>query len=109
MSFKRGRNGVLFDVDGTLVDTAYLHALCWSQAFRQHGRNVPMPALGWAIGMGSGVLIEHVSRSDAGRRGGNLRRARCAVPELLESAAALPGARELIAARAERGLVVVLA
>jgi len=44
------RYGVLLDVDGTLVDTAYLHAVCWWEAFRQHGRHVPMPALGRAIG-----------------------------------------------------------
>ena len=26
--------GILFDVDGTLVDTNYLHTLAWSRAFR---------------------------------------------------------------------------
>ena len=31
------RAGVLFDVDGTLVDTPYLHAVCWAEALRQAG------------------------------------------------------------------------
>ncbi len=44
-----GRHGVLSDVDGTLVDTAYLHAVCWWEAFRQYGRRVSMLALGRAI------------------------------------------------------------
>ena len=39
-----GRHGVLFDVDGTLVDTACLHAVCWWGAFRRYGRRVSMPA-----------------------------------------------------------------
>ena len=35
---------VLFDVDGTLVDSAYIHTLAWWQAFRQSGFDVPMAA-----------------------------------------------------------------
>jgi Predicted phosphatase/phosphohexomutase len=38
-----------FDVAGTLVDTAYLHAVGWWEAFRQYRRRVSMPALGRAI------------------------------------------------------------
>ncbi|MEO6884884.1 MAG: HAD family hydrolase, partial [Jatrophihabitantaceae bacterium] len=34
--------GVLFDVDGTLVDTPYLHAVTWAEALRQGGHDVPM-------------------------------------------------------------------
>jgi beta-phosphoglucomutase-like phosphatase (HAD superfamily) len=30
----------IFDVDGTLVDTNYLHAETWWEAFRQHGHAV---------------------------------------------------------------------
>ena len=32
----------LFDVDGTLVDTNYLHAVTWWEAFAQAGHVVPM-------------------------------------------------------------------
>jgi beta-phosphoglucomutase-like phosphatase (HAD superfamily) len=51
---------VLFDVDGTLVDTAYLHAVAWWQAFRQVGLTVPMASIHRAIGMGSDHLLNHL-------------------------------------------------
>ena len=35
---------VLFDADGTLVDTNYLHVVCWWEAFGQAGFDVPMGA-----------------------------------------------------------------
>ena len=38
----RCSKGVLFDVDGTLVDSSYIHTLAWWQAFRQAGFDVPM-------------------------------------------------------------------
>jgi phosphoglycolate phosphatase-like HAD superfamily hydrolase len=43
---------VLFDVDGTLVDTSYLHAVSWWEAFAQAGHDVPMARIHRAIGMG---------------------------------------------------------
>lgn len=36
------RSGVLFDVDGTLVDTNYLHVVAWWEAFRSQGHDVAM-------------------------------------------------------------------
>jgi beta-phosphoglucomutase-like phosphatase (HAD superfamily) len=44
---------VLFDVDGTLVDTNYLHVVTWWQAFAQDGHHLPMADIHRAIGMGS--------------------------------------------------------
>lgn len=51
---------VLFDVDGTLVDTNYLHAVCWWQSFRRFGYDVAMRDLHRAIGMGSDKLVDAV-------------------------------------------------
>ena len=51
------RAGVLFDVDGTLVDTNYLHALAWSRAFREAGEWAPMNAIHRLIGMGGDQLV----------------------------------------------------
>src|SRR6185437_11668215 len=45
--------GVIFDVDGTLVDTVYLHCTAWWQALRQHGWDVETARIHRAIGMGS--------------------------------------------------------
>jgi HAD superfamily hydrolase (TIGR01509 family) len=44
------RPGVLFDVDGTLVDTNYLHTLAWSRALRDAGEWAPMNAIHRLIG-----------------------------------------------------------
>jgi beta-phosphoglucomutase-like phosphatase (HAD superfamily) len=52
--------GLIFDVDGTLVDTNFLHALCWWQALSQFGHTVPMARLHRAVGMGSERLVDHV-------------------------------------------------
>ena len=48
---------MLFDVDGTLVDTNYLHALAWSRAFRDAGEWAPMNAIHRLIGMGGDRLV----------------------------------------------------
>ncbi|RKE17488.1 HAD family hydrolase [Streptomyces sp. TLI_171] len=50
----------LFDVDGTLVDTAYLHTLAWQQALRQYGHQVDAARIHRAIGMGSDQLLDHL-------------------------------------------------
>ncbi|MFJ9823345.1 HAD family hydrolase [Streptomyces sp. NPDC101160] len=50
----------LFDLDGTLVDTNYLHVLTWWQALRQHGHDVPMVRIHRAVGMGADRLIDEV-------------------------------------------------
>ena len=98
-----GRHGVLFDVDGTLVDTSYVHAVCWWEAFRQYGRPVSMPALGRAIGMGSDVLIEHVL-GEAPDNADEISAAHSVLYRTYwERLQPLPGARELVAACADRG------
>ena len=52
------RKGVLFDVDGTLIDSAYLHTLAWWQAFRQAGFDVPMAHIHRHVGMGGARLVD---------------------------------------------------
>ena len=47
----------LFDVDGTLVDSNYPHAVTWWEAFAQAGHDVAMAAIHWAVGMGSDQLL----------------------------------------------------
>lgn len=49
--------GVLFDIDGTLVDSNYLHALAWFRAFDAIGRFVPMATIHHHVGMGSDKLM----------------------------------------------------
>jgi HAD superfamily hydrolase (TIGR01509 family) len=106
-----GAPGALFDVDGTLVDTPYLHVTAWWQALRQHGHDVPMARVHRAIGMGSDRIIDHLLGGDRDRAGDR---------KLVDAHTALyatywdrlrptPGAAELMRACAARGLRVVLA
>jgi phosphoglycolate phosphatase-like HAD superfamily hydrolase len=52
------RRAVLFDVDGTLVDSSYLHVVAWWEAFRSQGHDVAMTDIHRCIGMGSDQLVE---------------------------------------------------
>jgi HAD superfamily hydrolase (TIGR01549 family) len=49
---------ILFDVDGTLVDTNYLHTIAWSRGLRACGEWAPMNAIHRLIGMGSDSLLQ---------------------------------------------------
>jgi phosphoglycolate phosphatase-like HAD superfamily hydrolase len=98
--------GVLFDIDGTLLDTNYLHVLAWWQAFRDNDHEVSMWTLHRAIGIGSEELVERV----LGRPDENVVQAHSERYEpLRDQVTAFPKAAELLSACADRGLTVVLA
>lgn len=52
--------GIVFDLDGTLVDSTYVHTICWWEAIQQFGHVRPMAVLHHAVGMGADHLLEHV-------------------------------------------------
>lgn len=52
--------GVVFDVDGTLVDTTFIHTVCWADALAMAGHQVPMATIHHAIGMGSSELLDYL-------------------------------------------------
>lgn len=52
------RRGVLFDVDGTLIDSSYIHTIAWWGAFRQHGYDIPMASIHHLVGMGGDRLVD---------------------------------------------------
>lgn len=56
----RGPDGILFDLDGTLVDTTYLHAVAWTRALREAGHVVDTATVHRAVGMTGDALIPHV-------------------------------------------------
>lgn len=103
--------GVLLDVDGTLVDTNYLHTLAWWQAFRRFGHDVPMASIHRAIGMGGSTLIEHLIGSDRETdQDESLEDTHGALfSAQWPSIRAFDGARDLLKHCAEAGLAVVLA
>ena len=101
----------LFDVDGTLVDTNYLHAVTWWQAFAQAGYHVSMTDIHRAIGMGSDQMLARLLPSDRDKDAdADLRTAHSALYATYWSRLRpLPGAADLLRACKERGLAVVLA
>ena len=48
---------VLLDLDGTLVDSVFLHVVTWSKAFTDAGRHVPSWKIHEGIGMGSDRIV----------------------------------------------------
>jgi phosphoglycolate phosphatase-like HAD superfamily hydrolase len=111
MSGRTPLAGVLFDLDGTLVDTGYIHTLCWWEALRQYEQVVPMAVIHRAVGMGSDKLLGHLlgpshdrsNDADIAAAHGVLF-ATC-YPRICP----LPGARDLLAQCAARGLAVLVA
>jgi len=104
-------HGVLFDVDGTLLDTPYLHAVCWAEALRQNGHDVPMATVHRSIGMGSKELLDHLIGTDRDRdEDQTLSTAHLALyKQFWGRLRPLPGAADLLRACATRGGRVVLA
>ena len=101
----------LFDVDGTLVDTNYLHAVTWWQAFGQAGHAVIMTDIHRSIGMGSDQMLDRLLPGDRDRDGdAGLRTSHTALYATYWSRLRpLPQAAELLRACRARGLTVVLA
>jgi HAD superfamily hydrolase (TIGR01509 family) len=103
-------SALIFDLDGTLIDTVYAHVFAWQRALAEEG----MPIDGWRIhrriGMSGGLFARAVAR-EVGRelsaeetetiqlRHGAIFR------ELLPERRPLPGARELLAELRARGIV----
>jgi HAD superfamily hydrolase (TIGR01509 family) len=101
----------LLDVDGTLIDTNYQHALAWFRAFDQHGFVLPLWRIHRAIGMGGDQLVPAlVGKETDDEKGDDIRDARDSLyQELIGEVEPLHGSRELISDLKERGVTVVLA
>jgi HAD superfamily hydrolase (TIGR01509 family) len=101
----------VLDVDGTLVDTNYQHALAWYRAFRSLGETFPIWRIHRLIGMGGDQLVAALGGDGLEERIGDEVRKRWVreADPLMAEVALLPGARELIVALKDRGHRVVLA
>jgi HAD superfamily hydrolase (TIGR01509 family) len=103
---------ILFDVDGTLVDSNDAHARAWVEAFAAYGVHVDYAQVRRCIGMGGDKLMPEVSalREDTpkGKAIADNRR-EIFKQKYLPRVKAFPGARDLVAALKTRGLTLVAA
>jgi HAD superfamily hydrolase (TIGR01549 family) len=96
---------VLFDVDGTLVDTVYQHVMAWWEAFAQAGHAVSGYDIHRAIGRGSEDLVESLlGRLDQAVVEGHQKK----WGDVREQTTAFHQVPELLRHCADRGLRVVL-
>jgi HAD superfamily hydrolase (TIGR01549 family) len=101
----------ILDVDGTLVDTNYHHAIAWFRAFRRHDVTVPIWRVHRHIGMGGDQLVGAVAGAEVEERlGDRIREAESELyRELIREVRTIEGSRELIEDLKKRDNVVVLA
>jgi HAD superfamily hydrolase (TIGR01509 family) len=102
---------VVLDIDGTLVDTNYQHAIAWHRALRDHGYTVQLWEIHRHIGMGGDQLVAALIGEEGERADGEaIREAEGeAYEELIGEVQAMDGASELLGELHEDGVVVVVA
>jgi HAD superfamily hydrolase (TIGR01509 family) len=91
-------DAILFDIDGTLLDSNGLHAECWAEVLRCHGSVVPVEAIRRQIGKGADKLMPVFLPQDVVERiGAQLKKERVELfrTKYLPRARVLPKVREL--------------
>jgi HAD superfamily hydrolase (TIGR01549 family) len=104
------RAPIICDIDGTLVDTNYQHAISWYRAFRQHEVPVAVWRIHRAIGMGGDQLVAELAGDDVEEeKGDDIRAAEGPLyMQLIEEVEPFEGARELVEVLVKRDHPVVL-
>ena len=114
MSLMRRRKleGVLLDVDGTLIDSNAAHAQSWSDTFREFGYDIPAERVRPLIGKGGDKLLPELTGVEADSDRGEALSARraeifksCYIPHLRQTR----GARALVDRLRKEGLRLVIA
>ncbi len=101
----------MLDLDGTLVDTNYQHALAWYRAFRRYEIVLPMWQIHRHIGMGGDQLVAAIAGDEVERRlGDSLRNASAdEFAQLRDECTGLEGARKLLQELKRRTHTVIVA
>jgi HAD superfamily hydrolase (TIGR01549 family) len=104
-------HGAIFDIDGTLVDTNYQHALAWYLAFRQHDLHLPIWQIHRHIGMGGDQLVSAVAGDQVEAEHGDELRTAHDVLYLasIQTTSVFEGSRDLLVDLKDRGWRIVLA
>ncbi|HZR11314.1 MAG TPA: HAD family hydrolase [Myxococcales bacterium] len=103
---------LLFDIDGTLVDSVDLHARAWQEAFAHFGKRVAFDAVRAQIGKGGDQLMkEFLSRDELEKRGAEIEEYRSDLykREYLGKVHGFPCVRELFQELRRRKLRIALA
>ena len=110
MSSEQSTTAVL-DVDGTLVDTNYQHAIAWHRALRAHGHVVQVWEIHRHIGMGGDQFVAALIGEEGERADGDaIRKAEGeAYGELIGEVEAMDGATELLEELRDEEVSVILA
>ncbi len=89
---------VILDIDGTLVDTNFHHALAWFRAFRHHSLTLPLWRIHRHIGMGGDHFVEALAGAAAEKELGDDIRSteESCYMDLIDEVQPMDGARELI-------------
>jgi HAD superfamily hydrolase (TIGR01509 family) len=104
--------GVIFDIDGTLVDSNDAHAQSWADTFAEAGYNVPFDVVRPLIGMGGDKLLPKAAHIEAdSEEGKKLTKRRMEIfrEKYLPHLQALPGSRALVQRVRKEGLTPVVA
>ena len=106
-----GRPAAILDIDGTLVDTNYHHAIAWYRAFTEHDVVLPVWRIHRHIGMGGDQLVAAVAGDEVERDRGDAIRGTETERyfEIIQEVKPFAGARELIVDLKDEGHAVVLA
>ncbi len=91
-------DALIFDVDGTLVDSVDLHARAWRDTFREFGKNIPFQEMRMQIGKGGDQLMPvFLSKSELDEHGEQIakRRGEIFKKKYLSEVKGFPGVREL--------------
>jgi HAD superfamily hydrolase (TIGR01509 family) len=101
----------ILDIDGTLVDTNYHHAVAWYRAFRRHAIVLPVWRIHRHVGMGGDQLVEALTDAETENDHGDAIRdaEKGLYMELIGEVEPFDGARELIEDLRAREHTVVLA
>src|SRR5918999_1375060 len=95
----------IVDIDGTLVDTNYQHAIAWYRAFKAYDVIVPVWRIHRHVGMGGDHLVAALAgEATEQRAGGDIREAEKKLyAELIDEVAPFEGATAFVSDLAERG------
>jgi HAD superfamily hydrolase (TIGR01509 family) len=104
-------SAAILDIDGTLVDTNYHHAIAWYRAFRRQDVTLPLWRIHRHIGMGGDQLVAALAGERFDREHGDDVRAaeHDRYMELIGEVRPLEGARDLVEQLCRDGHAVVLA